>query len=225
MRQTHLGGEKVFVDFAGDTIDVIDPSSGGEVQSMKLFVAAMGASNYTYAEACQARGSPTGSGSTSTSSPSSAARRHSWSATTSRPPSPIRPPRSRPQPTYAEMEGHYSAAILAAWPRRRKDKAKVGVAVQVAQRWILARLRNQRFFSLAELNAAIKMLVVELNARQMRDFGASRAELFAELDKPQAHRAAGPGLRFRALEAMPGRPRLSYRDRWTLVFHAISAHP
>ncbi|RZN08614.1 IS21 family transposase, partial [Bradyrhizobium sp. Leo121] len=87
--------------------------------------------------------------------------------------------------TYAEMASHYDTAILAARPRRPKDKAKVEVAVQVAQRWILARLRNQRFFSLAELNAAIKILVVELNARQMRDFGASRAELFAELDQPK----------------------------------------
>ncbi|MDD1516270.1 Mu transposase domain-containing protein, partial [Priestia megaterium] len=66
-----------------------------------------------------------------------------------------------------------------------KDKAKVEVAVQIAQRWILARLRNQRFFSRAELNAAIKTLVDELNARQMRGFGSSRAELFAELDKPK----------------------------------------
>lgn len=67
--------------------------------------------------------------------------------------------------TYAEMASHYGTAILAARPRRPKDKAKVEVAVQIAQRWILARLRNQRFLSLAELNAAIRVLVVELNAR------------------------------------------------------------
>jgi len=85
--------------------------------------------------------------------------------------------------TYAEMAAHYGTAILAARPRRPKDKAKVEVAVQIAQRWILARLRNQRFFSLAELNAAIGVLVVELNARQMRGFGSSRAELFAEIDR------------------------------------------
>ncbi|MDD1505978.1 IS21 family transposase, partial [Lysinibacillus sp. CNPSo 3705] len=83
------------------------------------------------------------------------------------------------------MASHYGTAILAARPRRPKDKAKVEVAVQIAQRWILARLRNQRFFSRAELNAAIKTLVDELNARQMRGFGSSRAELFAELDKPK----------------------------------------
>jgi transposase len=81
------------------------------------------------------------------------------------------------------MASHYGTAILAARPRRPKDKAKVEVAVQIAQRRILARLRNQHFFSLAELNAAIGALVVELNARQMRGFGSSRAELFAEIDK------------------------------------------
>ena len=80
---------------------------------------------------------------------------------------------------------HYGTAILAARPRRPKDKAKVEVAVQIAQRWGLARLRNHRFFSLAELNVAIGGLVIELNARQMRGFGSSRAELFAEIDKPK----------------------------------------
>jgi hypothetical protein len=88
--------------------------------------------------------------------------------------------------TYAEMAGHYGTAILAARPRRPKDKAKVvEVAVQIAQRWILARLRNQRFFSLAEFNTAIRGLVVELNGRQMRGFGSSRTELFAEIDRPR----------------------------------------
>ncbi len=85
MRQTHIGGEKVFVDFAGDTIDVFDPITG-EVRAMKLFVAAMGASNYTYAEACRARACPTGSACTPACSDISAACRSSWSAIISRPP-------------------------------------------------------------------------------------------------------------------------------------------
>lgn len=185
MRQTHLGGEKVFVDFAGDTIDVIAPSSG-EVQSMKLFVAAMGASNYTYAEACPSEGLAdwirlhVNLFAFLGGAPTFVVCDNLKAAVTN-------PDRHDPglNRTYAEMASHYDTAILAARPRRPKDKAKVEVAVQVAQRWILARLRNQRFFSLAELNAAIKILVVELNARQMRDFGASRAELFAELDKPK----------------------------------------
>jgi transposase len=185
MRQNHLGGEKVFVDFAGDTIDVINPLSG-EVQSMKLFVAAMGASNYTYAEACPSEGLTdwirvhTSLFAFLGGAPTFVVCDNLKAAVTN-------PDRHDPglNRTYAEMAAHYGTAILAARPRRPKDKAKVEVAVQVTQRWILARLRNQRFFSLAELNAAIKILVVELNARQMRNFGASRAELFAELDKPK----------------------------------------
>lgn len=86
--------------------------------------------------------------------------------------------------TYAEMAEHYGTAIVPARPRKPRDKAKVEVAVQVAQRWILARLRNRRFFSLAELNAAIRLLRDELNMRVMRGYGASRADLFATLDRP-----------------------------------------
>lgn len=82
------------------------------------------------------------------------------------------------------MAEHYGTAILPARVRKPKDKAKVEVAVQVSQRWILARLRNRRFFSLAELNAAIRPLLDDLNMRIMRDYGASRADLFATLDRP-----------------------------------------
>ena len=84
--------------------------------------------------------------------------------------------------SYAEMAAHYGTAIL---PARPRDKARVEVAVQVAQRWILARLRNRRFFSLADLNTAIRRLLDELNMRVMRSYGASRADLFATLDRPQ----------------------------------------
>ena len=183
MRQTHIGGEKVFVDFAGDTIDVIDPVTG-EARPMKLFVAAMGASNYTYAEACASEGLSDwislhvnlfrflGG------VPKFVVCDNLKAAVTN--PDRYDPGLNR---TYAEMAGHYGTAILAARPRRPKDKAKVEVAVQIAQRWILARLRNHRFFSLADLNAAIRELVAELNARRMRGFGSSRAELFAEVDR------------------------------------------
>jgi hypothetical protein len=92
--------------------------------------------------------------------------------------------------TYADMARHCGTAILAARPRRPKDKAKVEVAVQIAQRWILARLGNQRFFSPADLNSALRELLGDLNARRMRGFGASRSELFAEIDRPR--RAPSP---------------------------------
>ena len=184
MRQTHMGGEKVFVDFAGDTIDIIDPITG-EAHAMKLFVAAMGASNYTYAEACPSESLPDWIGMHANlfrflgGVPKFVVCDNLKAAVTN--PDRYDPGLNR---TYAEMASHYGTAILAARPRRPKDKAKVEVAVQIAQRWVGAS-RNQRFFSLAELNAAIGMLVVELNARQMRGFGASRAELFAEIDSPK----------------------------------------
>jgi transposase len=184
MRQTHVGGEKVFVDFAGDTIDVIDPVTG-EARAIKLFVAAMGASNYTYAEAVASEGLEDwilahirmlaflGG------VPKAVVPDNLKSAV-------IKADRFDPglNRTYAEMAAHYGTAILPARPRKPRDKAKVEVAVQVAQRWILARLRNHRFFSLAELNVAIRRLLDELNMRIMRGYGASRADLFATLDRP-----------------------------------------
>ena len=184
MRQTHVGGEKVFVDFAGDTIDVIDPESG-EVRAMKLFVAAMGASNYTYAQAVATEGLEDWIG--------AHVRMFAFLGGVPRVVVPdnlksavLKADRYDPglNRTYAEMAEHYGTAILPARPRKPRDKAKVEVAVQVAQRWILARLRNRRFLSLAELNVAIRRLLDELNMRVMRGYGASRADLFATLDRP-----------------------------------------
>ncbi len=184
MRQAHVGGEKVFVDFAGDMIDVIDPVTG-EARAMKLFVAAMGASNHTYAEAVASEGLEDWIG--------AHVRMFAFLGGVPKVVVPdnlkaavIKADRFDPglNRTYAEMAAHYGTAILPARPRRPKDKAKVEVAVQVAQRWILARLRNHRFFSLADLNAAIRRLLDELNMRVMRGYGASRADLFATLDRP-----------------------------------------
>ncbi len=86
--------------------------------------------------------------------------------------------------TYQDMASHYGTAVLPARVRRPRDKAKVEVAVQVVQRWILARLRHQRFFSLADLNAAIFALMVDLNDRPMRHLGTSRRALFETLERP-----------------------------------------
>lgn len=138
---------------------------------MKLFVAAMGASNYTYAEACPSEslsdwiGVHTNLFAFLGGVPKFVICDNLKAAVTN--PDRYDPGLNR---TYAEMASHYGTAVLAARPRRPKDKAKVEVAVQIAQRWVL-RLRNQRSFSLAELNAAIRLLVAELNARQMRGFG------------------------------------------------------
>ena len=95
--------------------------------------------------------------------------------------------------TYRELAEHYDSAIFPTRPRRPRDKAKVEVAVQIVQRFVLAKLRNRRFFSLHELNAAIRQTVADRNAKIMRKLGVSRDELFAEIDRP-------------ALKALPTAP-------------------
>lgn len=184
MRQTHAAGEKVFVDYAGDTIDVIDPATGA-VQPMKIFVAAMGASSYVYAEARPSEGLADWIGchvgllDFLGGVPGIIVCDNLKAAVT-------KPDRYEPgiNRTYLEMARHYGTTVIPARPYKPRDKAKVEQSVLLVERWVLARLRNQRFFSLAELNLAIAELVAELNARVMRAYGASRAELFATVDRP-----------------------------------------
>jgi transposase len=184
MRQKHVGGEKVFVDYAGDPIYVIDPQTG-VAQPMKLFVAAMGASSFVYAEARPSEGLADWIGchvglfAALGGVPAMVVCDNLKSGVT-------QADRYEPQlnRTYQDLARHYGTAVIPARPYKPRDKAKVEQAVLLAERWIIARLRNQRFFSLIELNAAITELVAELNARVMRAYGMSRAELFAEVDAP-----------------------------------------
>lgn len=185
MRQTHRAGEKTFVDYSGKRPHYVDPKTG-ECIEVELFVAVLGASNFTYIEATETQ------------------RVHDFIAshvraytyfqgvTTITVPDQlksavVRACRYEPgiQRTYAAMARHFGTTIVPARPRKPRDKAKVEVAVQVAQRWVLARLRNQTFFSLAALNARIAELVEELNARPMRKLGGvTRRELFERYDRP-----------------------------------------
>ena len=89
-------------------------------------------------------------------------------------------------PTYAEMAEHYGCAVLPTRPRKPRDKAKAETGVLIAQRWILAVLRQHTFYSLAELNAAIRECLELLNTRIMRQMGKSRRELFETIDRPSA---------------------------------------
>jgi transposase len=182
MRQVHKAGEKMFSDFAGDRLRIVDPDTG-EVKEAFLFVAAMGFSSYTYAEAFPSEQLPcwvTGHVN---------AISHFGSA-----PHIIVPdnPRAivtradRYEPelnrTFEEMAAHYSAVVIPARAGRPKDKAKVESAVLQAERWILAPLRNRVFFSLAEANLAIAERTLWLNNRIMRGMEASREELFRQVD-------------------------------------------
>jgi transposase len=183
MRQSHVAGERMFVDYAGTTLDVIDASTG-EVRTAQLFVAVLGASNYTYAEATWTQalsdwiGSHTRSfaffGGATTMVVSDNLRSGITKACF------YEPAVNR---SYAEMAAHYSTAIVPARPYRARDKAKVEVAVQIATRFIIAKLRNRSFFSLFELNAAIAELLAQINDRVTRHLGASRRALFEELER------------------------------------------
>src|SRR3989441_1991584 len=184
MRQVHHGGEKLFVDYAGQKPSFIDPATGERIP-VELFVAVLGASNYTYAEATLTQQVP------------------DWIASHQRAfafvggvtaaivcdqlkSGVVIPCRYEPglQRTYEELAQHYGTVIVPARPAHARDKAKVEVAVQVVERWILARLRHETFFSLAALNARIAELLADLNARPMRLYRASRRELFERLDQP-----------------------------------------
>ena len=184
MRQIHRPGEKLFVDYSGKKPTIIDPTTG-EVIEVELFVAVLGASNYTYAEATRTEQVPDWIGSHERAFaffggvPEVVVPDQLKSGVTV-------PCRYEPgiQRTYEDFAQHYNTVILPARPKRPRDKPKAEVGVQVAQRWILARLRHERFFSLAALNARIRELLEPLNAKVMRVYRASRHELFVQLDQP-----------------------------------------
>ena len=184
MRQEHRAGEKMFVDYAGRTVPVVDRRTG-ELRQTQVFVAVLGASNYTFAEATWTQTLP------------------DWIASHVRAlefydgcvelviPDNLKPAVSRAHryepdtnPTYHDFARHYGVAVLAARVRKPRDKAKVEVGVQVVQRWILAALRHRTFFSLAELNTAIAQLLERLNARPFRKLPGSRRSLFEQLERP-----------------------------------------
>ncbi len=184
MRQAHRAGEKLFVDYSGQTMQVVDPSTG-EVREAEIFVAVLGASNYTYAEATWSQSLPDWI--------SSHVRAFSFFGGVSEIVVPDnlksgvdKPCRYEPDvnATYHELAVHYGAAVIPARVRKPKDKAKVEVGVQVAERWILACLRNRTFFSLEELNTAIAELLERLNDRPFQKLSGTRRSRFEGIDKP-----------------------------------------
>jgi transposase len=184
MRQSHRAGEKLFVDYAGQTAEVVDRTTG-EVRQAQIFVAVLGASSYTYAEATWTQGLADWIGS------HQRAFAFFGGVTEMVVPDNLkagvtRAHRFEPDinPTYAEMAAHYGVAVIPARARKPRDKAKVEVAVQIVERWILARLRDMTFFSLDELNKAIHELLVRLNDRPFNKLPGCRRELFATLDRP-----------------------------------------
>ena len=193
MRQIHRAGEKLFIDYCGPTVDIIDPATG-EIRPAQIFVAILGASNYTYAEATWDQTLP------------------NWIASHVRAfnflggvPTLLVPDNLKAaitkacrydpkvNQTYADLAAHYGTAILPARPYKPKDKAKVENAVLVVERWILAKLRHATFLGLSALNAAIKALLADLNNRPFKKLPGTRLSQFEAIDKP-------------ALKPLPARP-------------------
>jgi transposase len=185
MRQEHRAGEKVFIDYS-DGLSFVEPSTG-EIIPTQLFLAVWGASNYTYAEATLSQTLPDWIRS----------HVHTFEYFCCVPrvlvPDNLKSGINKAckyepelNPTYADLAKYYGCAVLPARPRKPRDKAKAEAGVLVAQRWILAVLRNRTFFSLTELNAAIRECLERLNTRPLRKAKKSRRELFEALDYPSA---------------------------------------
>jgi len=184
MRQEHRAGEKMFIDFAGKTMPITNPLTG-EVTEAEIFVAVLGASNYTYAEALPSQSLPYWI----------KAHIHAFEyfqgvSEILVPDNPLiavsKTCRYEPDlnPVYLSLAQHYGTAIIPARPYKPKDKAKVEAGVLLVTRWILAALRHHTFFSIEELNARIKELLERLNTRKFRKLDSSRRELFETIERP-----------------------------------------
>ena len=194
LRQEHKGGDKMFADYAGPTIPIVMNRKTGEVRKAQIFVAVLGASNFTYSEATWSQELENWIGShvrafeyfegvphlvvpDNLKSGVSHACRYDPDL----------------NPSYAEMIDYYGTAVLPARPYKPKDKAKVENAVLVVERWIMARLRHETFYSLEDLNRRIKELLISLNDRPFKKIEGTRRSLFEQVDRP-------------ALKPLPQRP-------------------
>jgi len=222
MRQTHVAGEKLFLDYCGPTVPVLDPTTG-QLRDAQVYVAVMGASNYTFAEA------------TWTQSLSD------WTSSTARAltffggvPRLLIPDNlkaavtkaCRYEPTinqtYADLAAHYGCAVLPTRPYKPKDKAKVEVGVQVVERWIIARLRHETFCSLLSLNIAIRRLLESLNTRPFKRLPGTRHSQFELLDSPAL--AALPPQPYEYAEWKRARVNIDYHVEVERHFYSVP-HP
>ena len=187
MRQTHLGGDKMFVDYAGDTVPVIIDRRSGETRAAHIFVAVMGGSSLSFAHASWTETLPDWI--------DAHVRAFAFFGGAPRLLVPDNPKVAvikacfyDPQVnrTYGDMAAHYDTALLPARPYKPRDKPKVEAAVRIVERWLLGRLRNRRFRSLADVNAAVAEMLTALNdQRVMRHVGRTRRQLFEEIDAPK----------------------------------------
>lgn len=222
MRQIHKAGEKLFIDYAGQTIPIVNPDTG-EISAAQIFIATWGASNYTYAEATRSQ--------TKADWIQSHINAFNFFGGVSEilVPDNLRSAVTkacRYEPvinsSYQHMANHYRTAIIPARPYRPKDKAKAENAVLVVERWILARLRHQQFFTLAELNQHIRFLLEDLNTRPFKKLPGNRRSQFELLDKP-AMRAL-PATAYHYTECKLVRINIDYHFEYDKHFYSVPHH-
>ena len=223
LRQVHMAGEKLFVDYAGQTVPITNPKSG-QVRQAQIFVGVLGCSNYTYAEATWTQGL------------------EDWIASHVRcfefmggVPRVVVPDNLKSgvskacfyepeiNPTYHELALHYGIAILPTRVRKPKDKAKVEAGVQVVERWILAALRNRVFFSPEELNEEIGRLLKRLNERAFKKLPGSRLTCFENPGEGCSRSPSRTSIYLRSMEKGQGQHRLPCGTGSTLLQRSLRA--
>lgn len=219
LRQVHKAGEKCFVDYCGPTIPIVNPHTG-EICESQVFVGVLGGSNYTYAEATLTQ------------------TLRDWLASHTRMltffggcpaiivPDNLRSAVSKPcrydpdlNPAYQQLAEHYGIAVIPARPYKPKDKSKAEVAVQIVERWIIARLRHHTFFSLAELNQCIKALLKELNDKPFKQLPGNRREAFEAID--QAELSALPAHAYAYVDIKNVRVNIDYHVQYGDHFYSV----
>lgn len=222
MRQIHRAGEKLFVDYCGPTLPVVNPDTG-EVREAQVFVAVMGASNYTFACASWSQ------------------KQEDWLNAHVQAfeflggvPAIVVPDnlksavrkthRYEPDlnPAYQQLAAHYQIAIVPARPYKPKDKAKAEVVVQIVERWIMARLRHQTFFTLASLNQAIRFLLDDLNQRPLKKLPGTRLSQFEQLDKPALRPL--PSSVYQYAEIKKARVHIDYHLEFDKHYYSVPHH-
>ena len=184
MRQHNVAGDKLFVDYSGKKVGIVDPATG-VVREAEIFVGVLGASNYTYAEATFTQSLPDWIGAhvrmfrfldgvprllVPDNLKSGVVKASFYDPEINR--------------SYGAMAAHYDVGVVPARPRKPRDKAAVEAGVRFTQTYVLGRLRHETFFSLAECNVAIGQVLERLNGRIMRRLGMSRRELFESIERP-----------------------------------------
>jgi len=219
MRQVHVPGERMFVDYAGVTVPITDGATG-EVSQAQVFVAAMGASSYTFAQACKSQDSRSWQRSHIDALEFFGGVPRVWV------PDNLKAGVTNPcyydpeiNVGYKALADHYDATVIPTRVRKPKDKAKVENAVQQVERWVLAPLRNQTFFSIEEANAAIVEKLKELNERALSQIEGTRRRLFDQIDLPALKPL--PQHRYECAQWHKGRVNIDYHVEFDGHYYSV----